>query len=148
MICLRYGKDRRDAEEMMQEGLISVFKSLPQFDRKKALFSTWSGKVMVNAALQYLRKWKRLDFDLNIDELNEEIMCDKSLYDNLEAKELTSIIQKLPDGYRTVFNMYVVEGYKHKEIAELLNISENTSKSQLFKAKKILRNQLEKVLNY
>jgi len=133
---------------MLQEGLISVFHSLKQYDHKKAKFSAWSNKVMVNAALQYLRKWKKVEFTQSIDDYDYNVTYDEDVYDTIGAKELTSLIQQLPDGYRIVFNMYVIEGYKHKEIAEVLEISENTSKSQLLKPKKMLRNQLENVLNY
>ncbi len=148
MICLRYGNNRPEAEDMMQEGLISVFKNLKQFDSKKAEFSAWSNKIMVNAALQYLRKWKKFDFTQNVDDYENQIAYHDDVHDILGAKELTSMVQKLPDGYRIVFNMYVLEGYKHKEIAMILNISENTSKSQLLKAKKMLRGNLETVLNF
>lgn len=148
MICLRYGKNKNEAEDMLQEGLVSIFKYLNQYNAKKAKFSSWSNKIMVNAALQYLRKWKKFDFTQNIDEYEEQVVYQENVFDALGAKELTLIIQKLPDGYRIVFNMYVIEGFKHKEIAEKLNISENTSKSQLLKAKKMLRSQLEKVLKY
>lgn len=147
MICLRYAKDRMQAEDMLQEGLISVFTNLKQFDNKKASFSAWSGKIMVNAALQHLRKWKNIDFHQDIDDYEDKLEHEDEIVEDLGAKELTSLIQQMPDGYRVVFNMYVVEGYKHKEIAELLNISENTSKTQLLKAKKMLRNKLETVLN-
>jgi RNA polymerase sigma factor (sigma-70 family) len=134
MICLRYSRNKTEAEDMLQEGLISIFNNLKQYDVKKAAFSTWSSKVMVNAALQNLRKWKKLDLD--------------DVYDLLGAKELTQIVQTLPDGYRVVFNLYVVEGYKHREIAEMLDISDNTSKSQLRKAKSMLRNKLEHIIQY
>lgn len=148
MICLRYGKNKTEAEDMLQEGLISVFKNMKQYDPKQAEFSAWSNKVMVNAALQYLRKWKRFDFTQNIEDYESHLVDHEDVFDALGAKELTLMVQKLPEGYRVVFNMYVIEGYKHKEIAEILNISENTSKSQLLKAKKTLRNQLETVLKY
>lgn len=148
MICLRYGNNKTEAEDMLQEGLISVFKNLNQFDHKKAEFSAWSNKVMVNSALQHLRKWKKWDFTQSIDDYENQITYQDDVFDKLGAKELTTLVQKLPDGYRIVFNMYVIEGYKHKEIAEILNISENTSKSQLLKAKKMLRSQLETVLKY
>jgi len=148
MICLRYANNKSEAEDMLQNGLISVFNSIKQFDHKKATFAAWSNKIMVNASLQHLRKWRKFDFTQSIDDYENNISYQEDVYDSLGAKELTSLIQKLPDGYRIVFNMYVVEGYKHKEIAEILNISENTSKSQLLKAKKMLRNQLETVLNY
>ena len=129
MICLRYAPSRMEAEDMLQEGLISVFKELKQFDRKRANFSAWSNKVMVNASLQYLRKWKKLRFNEDVEDHQNYIPIEESVYDQLGVKELTSMVQKLPDGYRIVFNLYVMEGYKHKEIAEMLSISENTSKS-------------------
>jgi len=148
MICLRYAPDREEAEDMMQEGLISIFKEIKQYDPDKAGFPAWSNRVMVNAALQYLRKWKKLKFNQSIDDYNVEIPVQEGIYDKIGAKELTAMVQQLPDGYRTIFNLYVMEGYKHREIAEMLSISENTSKTQLLKAKKMLRNQLEKVLEY
>jgi len=142
-ICLRCGKNKADAEDMLQEGSISVFNSLHQYNPQIAEFSTWSAKVMVNAALRFLRKWKRLEFTESIGDYENYVVYDDDVFDALGAKELTSLIQKLPDGYRIVFNMYVIEGFKHKEIAESLNVSENTSKSQLLKAKKMLQHQLE-----
>lgn len=148
MICLRYANNKNEAEDMLQEGLISVFKNIKQFNSKQAEFSAWSNKVIVNAALQYLRKWKKFDFTQNIDDYESQLVYEEDVYDTLGAKELTSLVQKLPEGYRIVFNMYVIEGYKHKEIAEILEISESTSKTQFLKAKKMLRNQLETVLKY
>lgn len=148
MICLRYAHNRDEAQDMLQEGLISVFKELKQYDQKKASFSAWSNKVMANAALQHIRKWKKLNFNEAIDEYENKFAVQDDVFDTIGAKELTAFVQKLPDGYRVVFNMYVMEGYKHREIAEILSISENTSKSQLLKAKKMLRGQLEQVLQY
>lgn len=148
MICLRYAPDRDEAEDMMQEGLISIFKEIKQYDPGKASFSAWSNKIMVNAALQHLRKWKKLKFNQNIDEYDMEIPIQEEAYSKIGAKELTEMVQQLPDGYRTIFNLYVMEGYKHREIAEMLSISENTSKTQLLKAKNMLRDRLEKVLEY
>ena len=148
MICLRYGHNRAEAEDMLQEGLISIFKELNQFDPEKAAFSVWSNKVMVNAALQHIRKWKKLNFNRDIEDYEDLLVSNEDVFDNIGAKELMGFVQNLPDGYRIVFNLYVMEGYKHKEIAEMLSISENTSKTQLLKAKKMLRNQLETVLEY
>jgi len=148
MICLRYAPNKAEAEDMLQEGLISVFKDLKQYDHKRASFSAWSNKVMVNAALQYLRKWKNLNLNQNIDDYDDQFTQSEEAIDTISAKELNAFVQKLPDGYRVVFNLYVMEGYKHREIAEMLSISENTSKTQLLKAKKMLRGQLEKVLEY
>ncbi len=148
MICLRYAQNKSEAEDILQEGLISVFNNLRQFDSRKASFPAWSNKVMVNAALQHIRKWKKLDFNDSIDDFENQLPDQEEIFDTIGAKELTLLIQKLPEGYKIVFNMYVVEGYMHKEIADILGISESTSKTQLLKAKKMLRNQLEKVLNY
>ena len=148
MICLRYGRNKEEAEDMLQEGLIQVFNNLKQYDTKKAAFSTWSSKVMVNAALQNLRKWKKLDLDEEYENHAHSLTVQENVYDTLGAKELTSIVQTLPDGYRVVFNLYVIEGYKHREIAEMLGISENTSKSQLRKAKNMLREKLEHIIQY
>lgn len=148
MICLRYAQNRAEAEDMLQEGLIGVFNNLKQYDHEKASFSAWSNKIMVNAALQYLRKWKNLNFNRDIDDYTDQLSYAEDVFESLGAKELTSMVQKLPDGYRIVFNLYVVEGYKHKEIAEKLSISESTSKTQLLKAKKMLRTQLEEVLQH
>jgi RNA polymerase sigma-70 factor (ECF subfamily) len=148
MICLRYSRSRAEAEDMLQEGLISVFNNLKQFDIKKAAFSTWSSKVMVNAALQNLRKWKKLDYHEDIVTHTNLVMEQEDVYQKLGAKEITEIVSGLPEGYRVVFNLYVVEGYKHKEIADMLGISENTSKSQLRKAKIMLRDQLEHIIQY
>lgn len=148
MICLRYSRSKAEAEDMLQEGLISVFKGIKQYDPEKAGFAAWSNKIMVNASLQYLRKWKNLNFNQSIDEYEDHIMEQEDVFGKIGAKELNAMVQSLPDGYRIVFSLYVMEGYKHKEIAEMLSISENTSKSQLMKAKNMLRNKLEKVFEY
>jgi RNA polymerase sigma factor (sigma-70 family) len=148
MICLRYAPNKSEAEDMLQEGLINVFKELKQYDSKKATFSAWSNKVMVNAALQYLRKWKNLNLNQSIEDYEDSFAQTEDVIEKLSTKELNSFVQKLPDGYRVVFNLYVMEGYKHREIAELLSISESTSKTQLLKAKKMLSTRLEKVLEH
>ncbi len=146
LCCLRYSKDKKDAEDILQDGLISIFRDLKSFDSDKASFATWSNKVMVNAALQYLRKWKKLKYSTVSIEHAAMISSPQDIFSTIGTKELTTLIQNLPAGYRVVFNMYVIEGYKHREIAEKLGISVGTSKSQLFKAKEMLRNQLEHLL--
>ena len=147
-ICLRYAHNKSEAEDMLQEGLISIFKEMRQYDPKKAQFSAWSNKVMVNASLQHLRKWNKLTFNQQVDDYNNQLVSNEDVFDSLGARELMALVQNLPDGYRVVFNLYVIEGFKHKEIADFLSISENTSKTQLLKAKKMLRNQLETILEY
>ncbi|MEE9371688.1 MAG: sigma-70 family RNA polymerase sigma factor [Saprospiraceae bacterium] len=143
MTCLRYARNRMEADDIFQDGLMNVFKNLKQFDAKKAAFSTWSHRVMVNAALQYLRKWNQID-NLSLSESYvAEPIVEEDINDKMNAQELIKMIQKLPVGYRIVFNMYVLEGYKHKEIADILGITVSTSKTQLFKAKKILQKEVE-----
>jgi RNA polymerase sigma-70 factor (ECF subfamily) len=142
-LALRYGKNRVEAQDVFQEGLINIFKDLHQFDSERGEFIHWSNRVLVNSALRFLKKnqWQNTFTDLKVAENEQEIS--ESILDEMAAKELVQIIQQLPLGYRIVFNMYVIEGFSHKEIAGELEITIGTSKSQLSKAKKALRNILE-----
>ena len=146
MCCLRYASDREEGEDMMQDGLVSVFMNLEQFDSRKSSFSAWSYRIMVNASLQYLRKWNKINQNTVSNEQAQYMYTEPEVYDQMGSKELLSLIQKLPAGYRAVFNLYVFEGYKHHEIADILDISVNTSKSQLFKAKRMLKGKLQIIL--
>jgi len=141
-ICLRYNKNRDDSLDALQNALIIILSKLNQFDSNKGSFKSWSSKIVINENLQLLRK-KNLQLEL-IDSRLEEV--DSYSYDVSEPaytkKELIQMIQSLPDGYRAVFNLYVMEGYSHMEISEILNISVGTSKSQLSKAKRMLKNKL------
>jgi RNA polymerase sigma-70 factor (ECF subfamily) len=101
---------------------------------------------MVNTALQHLRKQKKMGHSLEINEIADSLQADEVILSDLRAKALTQLIQKLPAGYRAVFNMYVIEGFSHKEIAAELEVTESTSKSQLSKAKAMLRKMLERKL--
>lgn len=142
-LCLRYARNRSEAQDMMQEGLILIFRDLHQYDPERGAFLSWSSRVLVHAALRYLKKHQwQLSFD-DLELATREPALNESAIEKLSAKELTQLIQQLPTGYRVVFNMYVMEGYNHREISETLNISEGTSKSQLHKAKKLLRQQIE-----
>ena len=104
MICLRYAQDKSEAEDMLQEGLINVFKEIKQYNPDKASFAAWSNKVMVNAALQFLRKWRRLKFNQDIEQYDTQLIQQEDVFGKIGAKELNAMIQKLPAGYRTVFN--------------------------------------------
>ncbi len=143
MIAMRYNKNREDAMDVLQNALIKIYTKLNQFDTAKGNFKAWSSKIVVNESLMYLRKnanaFKVDDIDevFNLEDEQEDAL------DILSAEELTKLIQKLPIGYRMVFNLYVIEGYTHVEISEMLKISDGTSKSQLFKAKKMLQKNLE-----
>lgn len=146
MICLRYGGSRYDAHDMLQNGLIRIFTSLSGFNAQKGTFGVWSNRIMVNEALRFLQRQQRLRF-VEIGE-HEPLTLDHhaDLFSSLSAKDLVNLIQQLPIGYRTVFNLYAIEGYSHREISEQLQISVNTSKSQLSKAKKMLRSWIEVLL--
>lgn len=141
-LCLRYGRNRSEAQDILQEGLVSIFKNLRQFDIERGSFSAWSNRVIVTTALQHFRQAKYREVE-DLSAVVEKEDYSEGILDKISAKELTQIIQELPDGYRMVFNLYEIEGYKHSEIAEMLNISIGTSKSQLSKAKKELRIKLE-----
>ena len=144
-LCLRYAKDKQQAEDIFQEGLFNIFKDLKQFDPDRGKFSTWSGRVFVNAALRFIKKsqWQQTFEDIST--LDYQLPSIQHIIGSISAKELTSVIQQLPTGYRIIFNMYELEGYSHKEIAQKLNISIGTSKSQLSKAKKLLRYRIEQL---
>jgi RNA polymerase sigma factor (sigma-70 family) len=139
--CQRYTASIEDAKDVLQEGFIKIFRDLHQFDPNKGKVEYWMKKVMVNTCLEAIRK-KRIDFQSLDSSLNVPSQEETSL-SKLSLQELTKLIQNLPLGYRTVFNMYVIEGYTHAEIAEQLEITESTSKTQLMKAKSLLRQKLE-----
>lgn len=134
--CRRYLSDIQEAEDAMMRGFVKVFTSLNKLkDDKK--FEGWMRRIMVNECLMIIRKKKRMSFT----EIEHVTLPDQQPgpVERISEQDILSLVDKLPDGYRTVFNMYVIEGYKHKEIAKTLGISVNTSKSQLIMARKKLR---------
>lgn len=137
-VCLRYSKSREEAEEILQEGFMQVFKMIHQF-RGEGAFEAWVRRIMVNCALQRLRSKSTLSAVLNLTEEAEALPEKEYILSQLDAKELIGLIQQLSPMYRAVFNLYVFEGYKHREISELLGISEGTSKSNLSDARTILQ---------
>ena len=143
---MRYGKNRSEARDIFQEGVIDIFKNLKQFNPNRGKFQSWSNRIIVNAALRYLKQqhWQQSFEDLEI--ANDATDTTETALDKIALKELISLVQQLPLSYRLVFNMYVVEGYSHKEIAVKLEIPVATSKSRLSKAKKALRQELEILL--
>ena len=126
-ICLRYAADQAAAEDMMQDGWIKVFKNLHSFGFKGS-FEGWVKRIMVNTSLDYLRRNKNYLNQIEIDAVGETTASGINTSDSLTTKELLHIIQQLPTGYRTVFNLFAIEGYTHKEIAAMMEISESTSK--------------------
>ena len=141
-ICLRYAKNQMEAEDVLQEGFIKVFRYLKDY-RNEGSLEGWIRRTMVNTAINFYKKKVKYQKDVSLD-LTEPINHDEeSAIDALSAKELLDVIRELPDGYRMVFNLNVIEGYTHKEIGEMLNISENTSKSQLSRARGVLQEKLK-----
>lgn len=136
-VCLRYAGNAEEAEDILQEGFIKVFKKLDSF-RSEGSFEGWVRRIFVNTAIEHFRRKRYL---MPVTEKEENTIEGKyvSVLDELAEKDILALVQELSPGYRTVFNMYVVEGYTHKEIADMLNISEGTSKSQLSRAKVILQ---------
>ena len=136
-VCLRYASNSEEAEDILQEGFIKIFNKINSY-RGEGSFEGWIRRIFVNTAIEHYRKKTYLQ---PITETEENTVEGKylSVLDNLAEKDIVQLIQQLSPGYRTVFNMYVVEGYTHKQIAELLGISEGTSKSQLSRAKLILQ---------
>ncbi|HET8803954.1 MAG TPA: RNA polymerase sigma factor [Aequorivita sp.] len=144
-VCRQYLKNNDLAEEVMLSGFFKMFTHLKDF-KNEGSFEGWIRRIMVNESISQLRKDKKLQF---ISETEIENTAEHSAFieTELEVNEIQKMIDSLPDGYKTVFVLYAVEGYKHSEISELLQISENTSKSQLFKARKMLQIMVNKQNN-
>lgn len=139
-ICNRYIHDRLEAEGTMVTAFVKIFEKINQYSGEGS-FEGWIRRITVNESLTYIRKNKNMSLNIDIEEVYENPQFEK-LEDHLEAEDLLNLIDKLPVGYRTVFNLYAIEGYSHKEIGEKLAISENTSKSQLSRARSYLQKQL------
>lgn len=135
-ICRRYVKVREDAEDVLLEAFFKIFSKIDQYTGQGS-FEGWMRRITVNEALMFLRKTQLLQTDVELNNL--DISNAITVEDRLAAKDILKLLDHLPSGYRTVFNLYVVEGYKHREIADMLDISINTSKSQLIMAKKRLQ---------
>ena len=137
-VCLRYAGKAEDAQDILQDGFVKIFKNLHMY-RGDGSFEGWIRRIFVNTAIEHYRRQVNL---YPVTENHESLLETKeiSAFDSLSVKDLMKIVQQLSPGYRTVFNLYVVEGYSHKEIAEMIGISEGTSKSQLARAKGVLQN--------
>lgn len=139
-ICYRYVGDLTIAEDLMVESIMKIFEKVGQF-KFDGSFEGWSKRIIVNESLMFLRKRKMIKVDI------EQINLSSFSYEdptNLEAEQILEIIKELPIGYRTVFNLYAIEGYSHAEIAKQLSISEGTSKSQLSRARAMLQENIKK----
>ncbi len=142
LTCLRYVKNKIDAEDVLQDAYILIYRDLKQYDATKSKYITWSNKVVVNTCLMHLRKNNILKFSEDINDVAFQMPVNENAISALSLKELTQLITQLPKGYRTVFNMFVIDGYSHREIAESLQISISTSKTQLLKARRMLQQNI------
>ncbi len=142
-VCIRYIGDRMIAEDILQEGFITLFSKIDTF-KGEGSFEGWARKIFVNTSLMYLRKNDALKMSDDIDAARHISAETVSAVQSMGYKELMTLVSQLPTGFRTVFNLYAIEGYSHKEIGEMLNISETTSRTQLSRARIWLQNKLKK----
>lgn len=142
-VCFRYTKSIADAEDILQEGFIKVFKHLHQYNFEGEL-GAWIRKIMVNTALNYLKKNKRYQYDLSFEELTLHPVSKDNPEVKLGGKELAELIRQLPTGFQTIFNLHAVEGYSHLEIAAMLGITDGTSRSQYARARALLIDWIQK----
>ncbi len=140
-ICFRYIADRSEAEHIMIVGMVKVFNKIDQY-KGDSPFEAWVRRIMINECLMYLRKTKTMTLLGTSLDTYEEKMVDHWSEDSIDSEVLVGLIQSLPLGYRSVFNLYAIEGYSHAEVAEMLQISVNTSKSQLSRARSFLQKRL------
>ena len=143
-VCLRYSGNADDAQDLLQDGFIKVFKNLEKY-RGDGSFEGWMRRIFVNTAIEHFRKRIKMN---TVAEMPENNIEDKewNAFETLAERDIIQIVQLLSPGYRQVFNMYVIEGYSHKEIGEILGISEGTSKSQLARARGILQKMVQEKL--
>jgi len=143
LICMRYADNRKTAEDNLQEGFVQIYKKMKSFDKTKGTFKSWATRIMINTCLMELRKKKMQILDINDVSIENKVNFEREkAMSNLGLEELTQLIQRLPNGQRTIFNLYAIDGFNHREIAEQLNISESTSKTQFMKAKLMLKKQI------
>ncbi len=137
-VCLRYCDSEEEAEDVLQNGFITVFGNLHSY-KGLGSFEGWIRKIMVNTALTNIRKNKKFRQNIALDSVEYMIPETQSVANSFEVQDLLKVIQQLPQGSRTIFNLYAIEGYSHNEIAKMLNISEGTSKSQYSRARAYLQ---------
>jgi len=145
-VSLRYMKNKQDAEDVLQDAFIKVFTNIHKF-KEAGSFEGWIRRIVVNTAITKLKNEKKMRFSVEIEKAEREMIEeDKDVFSvekTVSTTQILELLQTLPKGYQTVFNLFLFERYSHKQIANLLGISENTSKTQLFKAKKQMRKLIE-----
>jgi len=145
-VCLRYSKDSTAAEDVLQDGFIKVFQNIKQFEGKGS-FEGWVRKIMVNSALERYRKQHFMYANNDVEHYSEDFSYD-DIISQVSAQDLLKLIQELSPQYRMVFCLFAIDGYSHDEIAQMLNISEGTSKSNLSRARKILQQQVKEMYGH
>jgi len=143
LTCLRYIPERDLAEDVLQDAFIEVYRDLNKYDSAKGSFITWATRITINKCLKTFRKRSVFSKMDNILELKYKFTIRSQALEKLKLEDITKLINSMPKGYRVVFNMYIIDGYTHKEIANKLNIAESTSKTQLMRAKRLLKNTLK-----
>jgi RNA polymerase sigma-70 factor (ECF subfamily) len=145
-ICLRYVKEKETAKDILQEGFIKIFTKINTYSGAGS-FEAWMKKVFVTTALEYLRNTAAWRLNVSMDDYGETVVdnFDVSVVAKLSADEIIKHINELPSGFRTVFNLYAVEGYSHAEIARMLGIKEASSRSQLARARQLLQNKIQRL---
>jgi RNA polymerase sigma factor (sigma-70 family) len=142
-VCYRYVNDRETARDLLQDGFVKVFTKADSYSGVGS-FVGWMRRIFVTTALEYLRQKDALKQSASIDEYDNYIEnVDPTVIESISAADLMACVARLSDGYRAVFNLYAIEGYSHNEIAEMLNISETTSRSQFMRARKILQKEVQ-----
>ena len=140
VVCLRYARHRLEAEDILQDAFIKIFDNIGNFGFRGS-FDGWIRRIVVNTALKNYRKSSFQQEQIGLKE-ELDVPIDPVIYADLHEAELLDLISRLPDGYRVVFNLYAIEGYSHREIAETLQVKESTSRSQLVKARKLLQQMI------
>jgi RNA polymerase sigma factor (sigma-70 family) len=142
-VCYRFAQSREDAEDMLQEGFIKVFTQIQTFQNKGA-FEGWIRRIIVHTCINFLKKYKKFSENIDLAYAGYLQVKEETIPSIMQAKQVVECIRLLPIGYKTVLNLYAIEGYNHKEIAEMLDIEESTSRSQYTRAKAMLEGILVK----
>lgn len=142
-VCYRYSKSREDAEDMLQEAFIKIFTQISQFESRGSL-EGWMLRIVVHTCINHLKKNKKFNDSIDLAFAGNIVIREDNMQGMMQAKQIVECIRTLPIGYRTVLNLYAIEGYSHKEIGSLLDIEESTSRSQYTRAKQMLENLLTK----
>lgn len=146
-VSRRYSRSREEAEDVLQDAFVKIFENIQKYQPERGSLEGWMRRIVIRTALRdYRRKFPPLE---KIEVVKEQLSSSEiSIIDKLEEEDLLAIIAQLPDGYRQVFNLYVIDGYSHKEVGKMLGLSESTSRSQLTRAKRLLRQKLVHYKNY